>query len=458
MIDRDAVLAVADVLAAEMFYSDHHANIYRAIRALFSEGNPVDILTVSERMRKHGTLDAAGGSVYLVELTNAVASAANIEYHARIIAQKHIRRGVIQAATTAIESAHDETLDDFTALEEAEKNLFQVWNSFNSSSAKQLGAPALEALKLAERATVSNGLTGVPSGLTTVDRITGGWQKSDLIIIAARPGMGKTSLAMNMAYSAARDFGKAVAVFSLEMSADQLAMRLVCAETGLDSQAIRGGRVSGDDLARFAAAAEKMNSVPVYIDDTPGISIFQMRASMRRLKARYDIELVVVDYLQLMSGERGRNQNRDQEIGQITQGLKALAKEMRIPVIALSQLSRENEKRGGGKRPLLSDLRESGNIEQDADIVALIHRPEYYGVLEDEEGNSTRGIAEIIFAKHRHGKLGTERLLWTDKTTTFSDIIAPPAGVLVDYSTPPVVSAHPPASARPNLDNDDIPF
>lgn len=440
MIDKEAILIVADILTPHSFYLDKHQLIYQAMRDLFDAGEPIDILTVSEQLRKNASMEAVGGSHYLVELTNRVASAANLEYHARIIAQKHIKRQLISFGTETIQTAYDETTDDLNGLEVAEKALFKIWQGFDFRGAKPIEKAALAAVKNAEAAMTQEGLVGVPSGITTIDRITGGWRKTDLIILAARPGMGKTSLALNMAYNAAKDFKKPVAVFSLEMSSDQLAHRLICSAAGVDSQLINQGRAKGMFEA-YANAAGQFSEIPIYIDDSPGMSIFQMRAAARRLKMRHGIEMIVVDYLQLMEGENVRGQNREGEIARIARGLKMMAKELNIPVIALSQLSRAVEVRGGSKRPQLSDLRESGAIEQDADIVVFLYRPEYYGIIEDENGLSLKGLAETIFAKNRHGKLGTERVAWHDWKTTFTDIDQP------IFSAPQFPTAPPPADS-----------
>ena len=421
MIDRDCITVVADVLTPDCFYTEQHREIYQAVQRLFSEGSPVDILTVSEYLKKKGS---GVTPHYLVDLTNRVASAANVEYHARIIQQKYIRRRVIEVSTDAIRAAYESEVDDFAVLELAEKGLFQIQHGIVQGGTKTLHAAAKDALKTTETATQQKGLTGVPSGFTTIDRITGGWQKSDLIILAARPGMGKTSLAVNMGFNAAKQFGIPVAVFSLEMSATQLATRIMSEQSSIDSHKMRQGKVTPDELMSLAETTESLVDIPLYIDETPGLTIFQIRAAVRRLKMRHNIGLVIIDYLQLMSGSGERGQNRDVQLGEITKGLKQLAKEMQVPVIALSQLSRAVETRGGSKRPQLSDLRESGNLEQDADIVSFIYRPEYYGIMEDETG-SLLGIAEFIFAKHRNGALGTERLRFEKEFTRFSDFDSP---------------------------------
>lgn len=453
MIDRDCITAVADILTPECFYMEHHREIYRAIQTLFSAGSPVDILIVSNYLKKTGS-DIQPH--YLAELTNRIASAANVEYHARIIAQKYIRRRVIEVSASAIQDAYDDANDDFSVLEQAERGLFSVWAGMNTSASRTIHAAAKDAFKSAEKATQTKGLTGVPSGFTAIDRVTGGWQRTDLIILAARPGMGKTSLAVNMGFNAAKGFNMPVAVFSLEMSQTQLATRILSDLAEIDSHKMRQGKVTADELMRLAQITESLATVPLYIDETPGMTIFQMRAALRRLKMRHDIQLVIVDYLQLMSGMGERGQNRDQQLGEITKGLKLMAKEMNVAVIALSQLSRAVEIRGGAKRPQLSDLRESGNLEQDADVVAFLYRPEYYGIMEDESGASLAGVAEVIFAKHRNGALGTERLRFQKELTRFSD----PEMQIISSQFParPAAPEFNPAAVVANRVEEDIPF
>lgn len=450
MIDKDAMLKVADILTPESFYLPKHVGIFKAIRSLFEAGDPIDLLTVSNTLKKVGELASVGGSAYLTDLSNTVASGANIEYHARIIAQKHVKRQLISFASETIQAAFDESTDDLDGLETAEKALFKIWQGFDFRGAKGIGKASITALKNAESAMQQQGLVGVPAGITAIDRITGGWRKSDLIILAARPGMGKTSLALNMAYNAASVFGKPIAVFSLEMSSDQLAHRLICSAAGVDSMLINQGKASPADFQKYAIAAQSFDSVPIWIDDTPGATVFQMRAAARRLKMRHGIEMIIVDYIQLIDGDGRRGQSREQEVAGISRGLKLMAKELDVPVIAISQLSRAVETRGGSKRPQLSDLRDSGAVEQDADIVTFVYRPEYYGITEMEDGVNTKGMAEIIFAKHRNGKLGTETLAWHDWKTTFSDPNEP------EFAPGP--STQFPVTARPNLNDEKVPF
>ncbi|MEY3051256.1 MAG: primary replicative helicase [Bacteroidota bacterium] len=425
MLERDALPVILDILRPESFYTDAHQLIYRAILRLFERSHPIDLLTVQEELRKSGDLEAVGGAYYLVELTNRVASSANIEYHARIVAQKHIQRELIKVSTQIIRDAYEDTTDVFTLLDDAEKGLFAVTQNNLSRQYQSMGELAGKTLKLLEELKgKEDGLTGVPTGFTALDRLTSGWQPSDLIIVAARPGMGKTSFTLALAHNAAMLFQKGVALFSLEMSSIQLVQRLISMESEISASKMRSGKLESYEWEQLHATIERMGEAPIFIDDTPAINIFELRAKCRRLKMQHDIQLIIIDYLQLMSGgmENNRGGNREQEISAISRALKGLAKELNVPVIALSQLSRAVEVRGGPKRPQLSDLRESGAIEQDADIVTFIYRPEYYQILEDESGQSLKGIAEIIIAKHRNGALDTVKLRFADQFAKFSDL------------------------------------
>jgi replicative DNA helicase len=459
MLDREALPAVMEILRPESFYLEAHQHVYRAILKLFERSNPVDLLTVTEELRKSGDLEKVGGGYYLVELTNRVASAANIEYHARIISQKQIQRELIGVSTKIIRDAYEDTTDVFDLLDEAEKGLFAITQNNLSRTFESMGSLSSKVLKQIEEMTgKSDGLTGVPTGLVELDRLTSGWQPSDLIIIAARPGMGKTSLLLAMALNAAKDFNKGVAMFSLEMASTQLVSRLISMEAEISGSKMRSGKLEDYEWQQLQSTVERLNSVPIYIDDTPGINIFELRAKSRRLKMQHDIQMVIIDYLQLMTGgsENGKNSNREQEIAGISRALKGMAKELNVPVIALSQLSRAVEVRGGSKRPQLSDLRESGSIEQDADIVGFIYRPEYYGILEDEAGQSLKGVAEVIIAKHRHGALETVKLKFTDTFAKFGNLDDPAfAGMNNPLSGP----FQPSGITMPSrMNEEDIPF
>ncbi len=425
MLDKDALSLILDILRPQSFYVDAHRLIYQAMLDLFEKSNPIDLLTVMEALKKSGDLEAVGGPGFLAELTNRVASAANIEYHARIISQKHIQRELITVSTKIIHDAFEDTTDVFDLLDSAEQGLFNITQQNMNRAYETMASLASQTLKqLEELKGKEAGLTGVPSGFPSLDRVTSGWQQSDLIIIAARPGMGKTALALALAKNAAVDFNKGVAVFSLEMSSLQLAQRIISIEGEISSRKMRSGQLEDYEWQQLQSAIERIGEAPIYIDDTPGINIFELRAKCRRLKMQHDIQMVIIDYLQLMTGsvDGNRGGNREQEVSGISRALKGLAKELSVPVIALAQLSRAVEVRGGAKRPQLSDLRESGSIEQDADMVSFIYRPEYYNIMEDEEGNSLKGVAEIMIAKNRHGSLENVKLKFTPEFTKFTEL------------------------------------
>ena len=424
MLDKDGLPAVMDILRPESFYTEAHQAIYKAITELFRGSKPIDLLTVTEELRKMGAIETIGGSYHLVELTNRVGSAANIEYHARIIAQKHIQRELIKVSTNIIRDAYEDSTDVFDLLDKAEQSLFSITETNLSRSFEGMNTLAGKLLKQIELLSQKkDGLTGVPTGFTELDRLTSGWQPSDLVIVAARPSMGKTAFTLSLARNAAMEFGKGVALFSLEMSSLQLVQRLVSMESEVGSSKLRTGQLEAHEWQQLHTAIEKMSKAPIFIDDTPGINVFELRAKCRRLKAQHDIQLIIIDYLQLMTGgtDGHRGGNREQEISAISRALKGLAKELNVPVIALSQLSRAVETRGGTKKPQLSDLRESGAIEQDADIVSFIYRPEYYQIMEDENGNSTKGMASIIVSKHRNGALGEVNLRFVGEFSKFAD-------------------------------------
>jgi replicative DNA helicase len=469
MLDKDALPVILDILRSESFYLEANQLIYKAMLELFQDAQPIDLLTVTERLKKNGELDLMGGPYRLVELTNQVSSAANIEFHARIIAQKFIQRELIRVSTKIIQDAYEDTTDVFTLLDDAEKGLFSITEQNLSRGVEKMGSVLTKTLKVLEELRgKKDGLTGVPTGFTALDRLTSGWQSSDLIIMAARPGMGKTSLVMALARNAAMDFGKGVAIFSLEMSNIQLVQRLISLEAEISGEKLRNGKLEDYEWQQLQSTIEKLSDAPIFIDDTPGMNIFELRAKCRRLKMQHDIQLVIIDYLQLMSGSSdSRGGNREQEVSAISRSLKGMAKELGVPVIALSQLSRAVEVRGGAKRPQLSDLRESGSIEQDADMVAFIYRPEYYQILEDEDGSSLKGVAEIIFAKNRHGSTDTIKLRWVGEYAKFTDLDDPDFGLLGNGTfTPDPFAGGGGMITRPSKINsdtgpeqdDDIPF
>lgn len=427
MIDKKGVDEAIDMLSPESFYKDAHKHIFEAIYELFKDSQPVDLLTVSARLKKNAKLDLAGGDLYLIQLTQKISSSAHIEFHSRIILQKHIQRSLIRLSSEIIEESYDESTDVFDLLDKAESKLYEVTQGNIKRSSSSAHDLVIQAKKRIEEIASKDGLSGVATGFEKLDKITSGWQPSDLIIIAARPGMGKTAFVLSMARNVAIDFGHPVALFSLEMSSVQLITRLISSETGLSSEKLRTGKLEKHEWEQLNIKVKDLEKAPLFIDDTPSLSIFDLRAKSRRLASQHGIKLIVVDYLQLMtaggtSGKAGGN--REQEISTISRNLKALAKELNVPVIALSQLSRAVETRTGAKRPLLSDLRESGAIEQDADIVSFIYRPEYYKIDEwdDDEHTPTEGQAEFIIAKHRNGSLENIRLKFIGNLGKFDNL------------------------------------
>jgi len=422
MLEKEALNDVIEILKPESFDLEAHQRIYKAILALFAKSEPIDLLTVTNQLRSTGELEMAKGPVYITQLTQRVNSAANIEYHARLLLQLSIKRELISIANEVQRNAYEETSDVFELLDKMEQSLFEVSEMNirkNFSGMSSIMSDAIAELE-GMRDQV-DGLTGVPSGFSSLDRITSGWQKSDLIILAGRPGMGKTAFILSTLRNAAVDFGKPVAIFSLEMSSVQLVKRLISSEAELDSSKLKTGKLSEHEWKKLVDKTAKLSEASIFIDDTPALSILELRAKCRRLKAQHDIQMVVIDYLQLMAGENNKNGNREQEIAMISRSLKQLAKELNIPVIALSQLSRAVETRGGDKRPQLSDLRESGSIEQDADMVIFLYRPEYYGITEDEEGIPVTGTGEVMIEKNRHGATERVRLKFIGKYTKFTD-------------------------------------
>ncbi len=425
MIDKKGVDEVIDILHPEVFYKDAHRYIYEAIFKLFESSEPVDLLTVSAQLKKDQRLEMVGGDFYLIKLTQKVASSAHIEFHARIILQKYIQRSLIKISSEIIEDAYDDSSDVFDLLDNAEAKLYEVTQGNLKRSAETAQNLVIQAKKKIEEIANKEGLSGIPSGFEKVDRLTSGWQPSDLVIIAARPGMGKTALTLSMARNMAVNSNIPVAFFSLEMSSVQLITRLISSETGLSSEKLRTGRLEKHEWEQLNVKVKALEKAPLFIDDTPSLSIFDLRAKARRLASQHKIKLIVLDYLQLMTaGGSQKGGNREQEISTISRNLKALAKELNVPVIALSQLSRAVETRGGSKRPILSDLRESGAIEQDADIVSFIYRPEYYKIDEwdDEERTPTQGQAEFIVAKHRNGGLDNIRLKFIAQLGKFDNL------------------------------------
>lgn len=423
MLEKNAVTDTIDMLAVESFYDPKHQFIYGAVRDLFATSNPIDLLTVTHRLKDKGELEAAGGPVYISSLTNRVASSAHVEYHARIIAQKYIQREIIRMCSETLRDAYDETTDVFDLLTKAEGQLFGIAENNMKKSIATMQTVVMEAINEIEQAAKnSDGLSGIPTGFRKLDELTSGWQRSDMIVIAARPAMGKTAFVLSMARNTAVDFNMGVAIFSLEMSNVQLVKRLISSESRISAEKLRKGQLEDYEFQQLYSRITKLSTAPIYIDDTPGLSIFDLRAKCRRLKMQYDIQIVIIDYLQLMSAGGGKGTgNREQEISAISRSIKEIAKELNVPIIALSQLSRSVETRGGDKRPVLSDLRESGAIEQDADIVGFLYRPEYYGLMQDEDGSSNQGVGEVIIAKHRNGALDRVRLRFVGQYARFEN-------------------------------------
>ena len=425
LIDEKGVDEVIEILIPEVFYKKSHQLIFESIERLFKNSEPIDLLTVSADLKKSKNLKSVGGEFYLIELSQKVSSSAHIEHHARIIQQKFIQRKLIQISNEVINKAYDESTDVLDLLDQAESKLYDVTQGHLKKSSVSAEDLVREAKKKIDEISKQDGLSGVSSGFDKLDKITSGWQPSDLIIIASRPGMGKTALSLSMARNIAIDHKIPVAFFSLEMSAIQLITRLISAETGLKSDILRTGKLAPHEWQQLNNQITDLESAPLFIDDTPSLTIFELRAKARRLVSSNDIKVIIIDYLQLMHlGSSTKTGNREQEISIISRNLKALAKELNVPVIALSQLSRAVETRSGSKRPILSDLRESGAIEQDADIVSFIYRPEYYGMenWDDDMQTPSQGQGELIIAKHRNGALGNVRLKFTAELGKFEDV------------------------------------
>lgn len=406
MIDSDAFTVVSELIRPETFYDPRHQKIYGAIQSLNLHEKPVDIMTVAEELKRSGELEEVGGPAYIVELSSHVASSAHIEYHGRILAQKFLARQLIQFASMIETSAFDETVDVDELMQKAEGSLFELSQKNMAQEYTQIDPIVKQAHELLLKAAnnqESGGLTGISTGFTQLDKITAGWQPSDLVIIAGRPAMGKTSFALSLAKNIAIDNRVPVAFFSLEMNNVQLVNRLLSNVCSISGSKILSGQLDPSDWERFDNNLRKMDGAPIYVDDTPGLSVFELRTKARRLVREHGIKVLMVDYLQLMNANGMRFNSRQEEVSTISRSLKGLAKELNIPVLALSQLNRTVEQRDGieGKRPQLSDLRESGAIEQDADLVLFVHRPEYYRIFQDEKGNDLHGKAQIIIAKHR---------------------------------------------------------
>ncbi len=417
---EDALTKVMDILKPESFYVPKHAMLYEVFLALFEHSIPIDLVSVTRELQKRKLLQKAGGPAGVASLTSRVASAANIEYYARLIVEKYLMRELISLCSNTIGKAYDPATDAFELLDDTEKHLFKLADNRPQKDAKALSEIAIRVMERMETLKdKKEGITGVPSGFYEMDAITAGWQPSDFIVVAARPAMGKSAFMLSCAKNAAMDYGHPVLIFSLEMAAEQLVQRLISAEIQVNANKIRTGKLTPFEFQKFSDTLKKFSDVPIYINDAEGMSIYDIRVKARRLKVEKNIGMIIIDYLQLIREGKGkRNRNREQEIASISRSLKELAKELNIPVIALAQLSRQVESRPD-KKPMLSDLRESGAIEQDADMVLFLYRPEYYGFTVDEEGNPTENVAYVIIGKHRNGPTGEVKLKFIKEFAKF---------------------------------------
>jgi replicative DNA helicase len=418
LIENEAMNKVAEIISADDFYRDAHRKIFYALINLSERDEPADLITLTNELRKLDQLDSVGGATYLASLIDAVPTAANIEYYARIVKEKSILRGLIQTATDIITQSYEDRGDVETFLDEAERAIFQISERKVKPSFYTIRDIVKQSFKTIERLfEKKEHVTGVPSGFKELDQKTAGFQPSDLIIVAGRPSMGKTAFCLNVAQYAAIEKRTPVAIFSLEMSKEQLVIRMLCSEGRVEGTRLRTGFLNESDWPRLTLAAGTLSDAPIFIDDTAALSVLELRAKARRLNAEHGLGMIILDYLQLMRG-RARTESRQQEISDISRSLKALAKELGIPVIAVSQLSRKTEERQG-MRPQLADLRESGAIEQDADVILFLYRDEVYNRSEE---NPNRGKAELIIGKQRNGPIGKIDLAYLDKITTFKDL------------------------------------
>ncbi|WEK69085.1 MAG: replicative DNA helicase [Candidatus Chryseobacterium colombiense] len=430
LIDKKGLDHSIDLLTPEVFYDPRHQVIFSTILKLYEGNHPVDLMTIIQDLKKEEKLNQAGGDHYIIDLTMGVSSSAHIEYHVRVILEKYILRSLINVSANVIDSSYKESTDVFELLDKAEQSFFEITNGTIKKGFDTANTLVKQAIDTIKSLKDKEGISGVPSGFRDIDKETGGWQNSDLIIIAARPAMGKTAFLLSMARNIAVGHKIPMALFSLEMASVQLITRMIASETRISSEKLRKGTLDDEEWQRLFSNVSELENAPLYIDETPSLSIFDFRAKCRRLVMQHGVRLIMVDYLQLMTaggGGKGTG-NREQEISMISRSLKAIAKELNVPVIALSQLSRSVETRPG-KRPQLSDLRESGAIEQDADIVSFIFRPEYYKITvwdNDEEGQetSTENQAELIIAKHRNGATADVRLSFLKHFAKFGDIEA----------------------------------
>ena len=421
LLEKEAIAKAIEVLDDTAFYRPAHQLIFRAMERLFEKGEPVDVLTLIEELRRGGDLEKAGGEYAVTELTTKVTTGANVEYHAHIVLERALMRQLIASSSEVINRAYTETEDALDLLDEAEQRIFKISEQRMRKSFVSMNAAVHSTMEMLESIHGKHsGITGVPSGFTELDNYTGGFQKSDLIIIAGRPSQGKTALVLSIARNASVLHNIPVGFFSLEMSTQQLVMRLICAEARVDAHSVRTGRLPEDEWRKLSTSVGRLYKAKIFIDDTPALGVLELRAKARRLKAEQNIGMIVLDYLQLMQGPRNI-QSREQEISTISRSLKALSKELEVPVVALSQLNRAVEARSD-KRPMLADLRESGAIEQDADVVVFVHRPEMFGIDKDEDGEPTEGLAELILGKQRNGPTGKVKLAFVKQYARFENL------------------------------------
>ncbi|HOP99573.1 MAG TPA: replicative DNA helicase [Acetivibrio clariflavus] len=417
LLDKEVLTSVIEIISSEDFYRDDHKEIFDAIIDLYEKGEPIDLITVAERLKLRGTLDSVGGLEYLTSLANIVPTTENAKHYAKIVEEKAILRKLIKVSTNIINMGYEASEEVAYVLDKAEKGIFDILQKRNTQGFVPIKDVLVDTFNRLEELYNSKGyITGIPTGFIDLDYKTAGLHNSDLVLIAARPAMGKTAFVLNIAQHAAIHSKVPVAIFSLEMSKEQLVNRMLASEAMVDSQKMRTGKLEDSDWQKVARALGPLSEAPIYIDDTPGASIMEIRAKCRRLKIEKNLGLIVIDYLQLMQGKSGRSENRQQEISEISRSLKILAKEINVPVITLSQLSRAPEQRQD-HRPILSDLRESGAIEQDADIVMFLYRDDYYNPDTDK-----KNVAEVIIAKHRAGSTGTVELAWLGQYTKFANL------------------------------------
>ena len=426
MLEKDTFAQVLEIIQSEeCFYVDAHQKIYAAMRRLFDKGTPVDLLTITEELRKTNELELIGGPYYLSRLTMSVLSSAHVEAHARIVMEKFIQRELIRISGSVISEAYEDSTDVFDLLDKAESGLYEITDKHLRKNFRSLQDVLVKTMnEIDENRKKTDDITGVPSGFAGLDRLTAGWQKTDLIVLAARPSVGKTAFALNLAMNASMNAGRQypVAVFSLEMGAGQIVKRMLSAVSEVSMESITRGKMAEHEFVQMSQRMTKLAQAKIFLDDQAALNIFELRAKARKLKSKHDIQLIIIDYLQLMQANVDKSGNREQEISKISRELKALAKELEVPIIALSQLNRSVETRKESKVPQLSDLRESGAIEQDADLVMFLYRPEYHGINNDSMGETIEGETHIYIAKHRNGSTGMEKLRFIKEYQKFVDL------------------------------------